>query len=115
MTLNTPAEIREITASMTNALLEGDLEQARSHWFQLQAMDDVAPEFLAIGAFIYLQRGEILDALHYIDTLPEDCCPDLKAMCYYLLGDPIWHAQAQALEESPNPLIRQSMSALLAA
>jgi len=114
MSLQTQDDIAQLAGAMIDAIGANELDRAEALWFQLRDLPHAAPAALAAGAFIYILRGQPQDALHYLNTLPDDCCPDLKALCTYLTGDPIWHSQATALEESSDPLVRSAMRHLLA-
>jgi type III secretion protein HrpB1 len=113
MSPHTKEDIAQLVDEMTAAIVRQELGRAEALWFQLRDLSNVAPSALAIGAFIPILRNEPRDALHFLNTLPDDCCPDLKALCTYLLGDPIWHLEASALADSDDPLMRTAMRHLL--
>jgi type III secretion protein HrpB1 len=113
MSLHTEDDIAQMSREMIGAITAHELDRAEAIWFQLRDLSNVAPSALAIGAFIPILHNRPIDALHFLNTLPDDCAPDLKALCMYLIGDPIWHLEANALAESPDPLMRSAMRQLL--
>ncbi|MES2832516.1 MAG: HrpB1 family type III secretion system apparatus protein [Pseudomonadota bacterium] len=98
---------------IANAIRHNLLDDAESKLQQLYEIDPSAREQLIFPAIIAIQRGNVLDVLQHINSLPEDRCPEIKAICLNLLGDPTWHAYALALEDSPDPFIRKAMRQLL--
>jgi len=113
MSLQTQDDIAQLAGAMIDAIAANELGRAEALWFQLRDLPDAPPAALAAGAFILILRDQPQDALHYLNTLPDDCCPDLKTLCTYLTGDPIWHSEASALENSTDPLVRSAMRHLL--
>jgi hypothetical protein len=113
MSPHTKDDTAQLVQEMFDAIVRQELGRAEALWFQLRDLPDAAPSALAIGAFIPILRNEPRDALHFLNTLPDDCCPDLKALCTYLLGDPIWHLEASTLVDSGDPLMRTAMRHLL--
>lgn len=102
-----------IKKEIANAIRQNRLDDADSQLQQLYEMDPSAREQLIFPAIIAIQRGNVLDVLQHINSLPEDRCPEIKAICLNLLGDPTWHAYALALEDSSDPFIRKAMRQLL--
>jgi type III secretion protein HrpB1 len=113
MSLYTEDDIAQLSRELIATITAQELDRAEAIWFQLRDLPNVAPSALAIGAFIPILRNQPLDALHFLNTLPDDCCPDLKIMCTYLIGDPIWHLEASTLADSDDPLMRTAMRQLL--
>lgn len=113
MSLHTQDDIAQLSREMVGAIGTQELDRAEALWFQLRDLPDAAPSALAIGAFIPILRNKPVDALHFLNTLPDDCAPDLKALCTYLIGDPIWHLEASTLAQSTDPLMRTAMRHLL--
>lgn len=113
MSLHTQDDIAQLSREMVDAITSQELDRAEALWFQLRDLPDAAPSALALGALIPILREQPLDALHFLNTLPDDTAPDLKALCTYLIGDPIWHLEASALAEGNDPLMRTAMQHLL--
>jgi hypothetical protein len=67
----------------------------------------------SIEVLIALKRGRVHDAWQVVNGLPDDRCPELKALCLKILGDPAWYGYAAAHEDSPNAFVRKMMRQLL--
>jgi type III secretion protein HrpB1 len=68
---------------------------------------------LTFRVLITIQRGRVLEALQFVNGLPQDRCPELKAICLYLIKDPTWQGIAESLEDSADPTVRKAMRQLL--
>jgi type III secretion protein HrpB1 len=111
----TKADTQQLAVSLVDALKGNRLEDAESIWHLLRDTDDVPQEAHAFPAFIMIQRGKAIEALQYLNTLPAECCPDVRALCLYLVGDPTWHSHAAALADNPDEGIKSAMRHLLEA
>jgi type III secretion protein HrpB1 len=82
----------------------------------LERMHDAYPatrEVLVFEVTIALMRGRPHDAWQIVNGLPDESCPELKALCLRMLDDPSWYSYAVAHEDSPNPHVREAMRHLL--
>lgn len=100
---------REVVAHLHG----GRLDEAESTLARLHECCPASREVLAFPVMIALQRGRVHDAWQLVNGLPDDQCPELKALCLRMLGDPLWHAYASAHADSPNPWVRTAMRRLL--
>ncbi len=90
------------------------LDEAEALYTQLcEVRPAAAQDMLVFPTVIAIQRGRTLDALRYLNSLPEDRCPELKAICLRLLGDPTWHSYAETQVDAPDPYVRKAMRQLL--
>lgn len=95
------------------ALQDGRADDAEAIWEQWQSAGSLPPLAQAIPVYIMLVRGQTLDALRFMNDMPEGFCPELRTLCLRLAGDPTWVSHAQALEDSDQPLVREGMRLLL--
>ncbi|NRF72192.1 hypothetical protein HLB44_34930 [Aquincola sp. S2] len=107
------SEASDMAHAMVEALREGQLDEADALLQQLCATVPEADELLTFPVLIAIQRGQVREALQFINTVGEQRCPELKALCLYLLGDPTWHGEATALLDSEDPHVRKAMRELL--
>jgi type III secretion protein HrpB1 len=91
----------------------GRLDDAESALAQLHERLPASRDVLAFPVMIALQRGRPHDAWQLVNHLPDEQCPDLKALCLRMLGDPLWHGIAMAHADSSDPHIRRAMRQLL--
>lgn len=99
---------------VADAIREGRLDEAEVALEALHVLDPATEELLVFPVLIAIQRGMVREALQYIYALGEDRCPELKALCLNLLGDPLWEGEARALvENSPHAHVRRAMQLLL--
>jgi type III secretion protein HrpB1 len=70
-------------------------------------------EILTFEVMIALKRGQTQEAWQLINGLPDERCPELKALCLRMLNDPTWHGYAEAHESNPDPYVRKAMRQLL--
>ena len=108
------AAFRELAAAMVETLRDGRIDEAETLYHQLCEMNPVAREMLVFPVMIAIQRGQAMDALRFIGTLPPDRCPELRALCLQVLGDPTWYGEAMVLLDSPDAGVRKAMQQLLA-
>jgi len=99
---------------VADAIRQGRLDEAEIALEALHVLDPATEELLVFPIMIAIQRGMVREALQYIYTLDDDRCPELKALCLNLVGDPVWEGEARALaENSPHPHVRRAMQQLL--
>lgn len=102
-----------LTRTMVESLRDDRIDEADALYQQMCEMHPAAQDMLVFPVLIAIQRGQALDALRHINSLPSDRCPELRALCLHMLGDPQWHGEATALLASPDPAIRTAMQQLL--
>ena len=81
-----------------------------------QLLHESAPgsrESLTVKVGDFLNRGEYLDALYCVNSPEGEAFPELKAVCLYLLDDPLWEGIATSLEDSDDPHVSTAMRQLL--
>ena len=100
-------------AYMTEALKDGRIDESEALYDALCAALPEAREWLVFPVLFAIQRGQLGDALLLVNQQPEERCPELKALCLHLLGDPSWHGLAESLEDDPEPAVRLAMRELL--
>lgn len=106
-------EVMALARAMVRTLRDGDIDQAEELLKELYELHPPSEELLVFPALIAIQRGQTQEALQFIHLLPEGRCPELKALCLNILGDPSWHGCAQALEDDADPYVRKAMRQLL--
>ncbi|CAB3772659.1 HrpB1 family type III secretion system apparatus protein [Paraburkholderia solisilvae] len=89
------------------------LDEAEMRLEHLYAAHPETRDILAFPVMIAIQRGRPHDAWQMVNGLPDERCPELKALCLRVLGDPTWHGYAVAYEDSADPYVRDSMRQLL--
>ncbi|QGZ66831.1 hypothetical protein FAZ98_28590 [Paraburkholderia acidisoli] len=100
---------REVVAHICG----GRLDEAEGVLAQLHERCPASRDVLAFPVMIALQRGRAHEAWQLVNGLPDEQCPDLKALCLRMLGDPLWHAYASAHVDSADPWVRKAMRQLL--
>lgn len=104
------AQAREVA----HAIRQGRLDDAEARLEELHALDPATEDLLVFPIMIAIQRGRVRDALRHLYTLDDDRCPELKALCLHLVGDPLWEGEARALvDNSPHAYVRRAMQQLL--
>ncbi len=98
---------------MVEALKDDRIDEAEAIYSYLCTILPGAEDLLVFPVEFAIQRGQVAEALRFINGLPEDRCPELKALCLYLMKDPSWHGIAEELEHSVDPYVRQAMRELL--
>jgi len=107
----------KMTEAMFDAIGDDRLDEAEIWLERLRELNQVSedhPDILAFSSIIAIQRGQAVDALRHINSLPDDHAPDVKVMCLFFTGDPTWEGSAAELaEQSPDPSVRAAMSQML--
>lgn len=108
----------ELTEKMMKAVAESRLDEAEHQLENLREMSSLSPDHpdvLTFRVLIDIQRGQAVDALCHLNSLPADHCPELKVVCMYAIGDPLWQGLAHELaDNSPHEHVRQSMKHFVA-
>jgi hypothetical protein len=108
------ADVATQAREVAHAIRQGRLDDAEAALAELHALDPATEDLLVFPVMIAIQRGRVRDALRHIYTLDDDRCPELKALCLNLIGDPLWEGQARALlDTSPHAHVRLAMQQLL--
>lgn len=102
-----------LTHTMVETLRDDRLDEADALYQQMCETHPHAHDMLVFPVLIAIQRGQALEALQHVNSLPTDRCPELRALCLRMLGDPSWHGEATALLDSPDPAIAKAMRQLL--
>jgi predicted Zn-dependent protease len=111
---NVNEEVAAQTREVADAIRQGRLDEAEAALEALYARYPATEELLVFPIMIAIQRGMVREALQHIYTLGDDRCPELKALCLNLVGDPVWEGEARALvDNSPHPHVRRAMQQLL--
>ncbi|MCM5679540.1 HrpB1 family type III secretion system apparatus protein [Schlegelella sp. S2-27] len=106
-------EARELVQSIFKACAECRADDAEADWHRLQYLGPLPELTKVIPAFIMMSRGQNLDALRYMNELPEDLSPSTKVVCLRMVGDPTWRSAADALMDDPDPTVREAMRQLV--
>ena len=103
---------KQAARDLAAAIKDDRLDDAETLY---EALSEVMNEddLLAFRVFITIQRGRVLEALQFINELPEDRCPELKVICLHLIKDPTWQSMAESLEDSTDPTVSKAMRQLL--
>ncbi|QHI99720.1 hypothetical protein GT347_18100 [Xylophilus rhododendri] len=99
---------------MFGALREHRLDEAEQLFAELGDADSRVKNLRVFPVLLAIQRGRPLDALQFVNSLPGDPCPELRALCLRLLGDPRWQGEAATLLDSSDPEVGKAMRELLA-
>lgn len=103
----------ELARTLVEAIQDNRLDEAERLLEELTDLEPDTKEHLVFPVLISIQRGYVKEALLYINGLEPDACPELKAVCMNILGDPLWHAQAESCLDSPDPHVRKAMRQML--
>lgn len=108
----------ELASALLHALGDDELDRADMLLEELRDVNgfsDHHPDILLFHVLISIQRGQAMDALHYLNQLGEgQYPPHLRVLCLFFIQDPVWQGLAADLaENSPDPEVRLSMSNLL--
>lgn len=108
----------ELASALLHALGDDELDRADMLLEELRdanGFTDHHPDILLFHVLISIQRGQAMDALHYLNQLGEgQYPPHLRVLCLFFIQDPVWQGLAADLaENSPDPEVRLSMSNLL--
>lgn len=108
------SELGDRAREVADAIRQGRLDEAEARLEELHEMEPASRDLLVFPVMIAIQRGRVRDVLREIYALDDDRCPELKALCLNLVGDPLWEGEARALAEcSPHPHVRRAMQQLL--
>jgi type III secretion protein HrpB1 len=111
---NAKPGLAALAREVADAIRQGRLDEAQARLEALHAMDPATQDLLVFPTMIAIRRGRVREALQHIYTLDDDRCPELKALCLNLVGDPLWEGEARALmDTSPHPHVRRAMRQLL--
>jgi len=102
-----------LAQSVVTHIRAGRLDDAEDALAQLHACCPRSRDVLAFPVMIALQRGRPHEAWQLVVGLPDEQCPELKALCLRMLGDPLWHGYALAHADSADPWVRTAMRQLL--
>ncbi|MFL9874770.1 hypothetical protein [Paraburkholderia megapolitana] len=94
-------------------IIENRLDEAEA---LLQELNDAYPETrnkLVFPVMIAIQRGFTNEAWQLVNGLPDDQCPELKALCLRQMNDPSWYGYAESCVDHPDANIRKAMRNLL--
>jgi hypothetical protein len=106
-------EARALVQSIFNACAECRADDAEADWQRLQYLGPLPDLTQVIPAFIMMSRGQYIDALRYMNELPEDLSPSTRVICLRMAGDPTWRSAADALMDDPDPTVREAMRQLV--
>jgi len=108
---------QRMTVAMFDAINNHRLDEAEIWLERLRDLNQMSadhPDILAFRSLIAIQRGQATEALCHMNGLDDDHAPDVKVMCMFFAGDPLWEGLAADLaERSPDPTIRETMATLL--
>jgi len=106
-----------MAASLLAAIGDNRLDEAETLLERLRELNKISldhPDILLFRTLIAIQRGQAIDALCYMNSLPDDIAPEVKVVCMYFAKDPMWEGLAADLaENSPHAHVRESMTAFL--
>jgi hypothetical protein len=107
----------KMASALLHAIGDEQLDEAEIWLERLRELNRVSqdhPDILMFRVLIAIQRGQSVDALRYINSLHEDTCPDVRALCLFFAQDPTWEGLATELAaHSPHQHIRESMAQLI--
>lgn len=107
-------DLAALAREVAHAIRQGRLDEAEARLEELHALDPATEDLLVFPIMIAIQRGRVREALQHLYTLDDDRCPELKALCRHLVGDPLWEGEARALvDNSPHAYVRRAMQQLL--
>jgi type III secretion protein HrpB1 len=107
------ADASALARAVADHIREGRIDEAELMLARLHECCPESRDVLAFPVLIALQRGRVHDAWQLVNGLPDEQCPELKALCLRMLGDPLWYGYASAHADSPNPTVRRAMRQLL--
>lgn len=106
-------DVAELGTALVEAITDARLDEAELILDRLNSVDPSTEAYLIFPVIIAIQRGHIAEALQYLNSLEPNTAPELKALCLYILGDPLWHSFAQEALQSDDPHTRQAMRELM--
>ena len=98
---------------VVDCIVENRLDEAEA---LLQKLNEAYPETrsqLVFPVMIAIQRGNATEAWQLVNGLPDDQCPELKALCLRRMKDPSWYGYAESCVDHPDPNVRKAMRNLL--
>lgn len=107
------ADLFSQVEELVRTLRDNRLDQAEAIYLGLCESFPAVHEMLVFPVLIAIQRGQALEALRLVDDQPPGRCPELRALCLKVLGDPRWQGEATALLDSSDPAVARSMRELL--
>lgn len=107
------SEGTSLAQRIVSCITSGKLDEAETLLEQLHASNPASRDFLVFPVMIAILRGRPHDAWQLVNGLPDERCPELKAFCLRMLGDPTWHSYAVANEDSADPYVQRAMRHLL--
>ncbi|GAB7524074.1 HrpB1 family type III secretion system apparatus protein [Paraburkholderia sp. 2C] len=107
------SEAASLARSIVDCIKTSRLDDADALLEHMHTEYPETREILAFPVMIAIQRGRPHDAWQMVNGLPDERCPELKALCLRVLGDPTWHSFAVAHEDSADPYIQRTMRQLL--
>jgi hypothetical protein len=106
-----------LAKAMLNAIGDEKLDEAGIWLDKLKELNQLTedhPDILKFRTMIMVQRGQVDEALAYLNSLEDDVIPDMRVMCMLYSGDPGWEERANWLaDNSASAEIRSTMSTLL--
>jgi len=109
----TDSEALSITRLIFAYARAGRLHEAQAMLDRLHAAHPETRDMPAVQVLLALRRRQPLEAWQVVNGLPDEKCPELKALCLKILDDPAWQGYALAHEDSPNLYVRRMMKRLL--
>lgn len=94
--------------AMVEAIRDGRLDEAEA---LLEALKPLVPDpddFLVFPVVIAIQRGQLVEALHFLGGFDDDKAAVLKALCLSIIGEPSWQGLATQALNSPDPYVRRA-------
>jgi type III secretion protein HrpB1 len=112
------ADVRlDLIRDTKRAFLDEEFDRAESLLMTLTDLPGVQEDdeqLLVFRVALAVQRGQALDALRMLNNLDGDPCPERRAVCLRVLGDPTWHGLATEILETANgDSVRSAMHHLL--
>jgi type III secretion protein HrpB1 len=112
-----PSETDSDALSITKLIFAyaraGHLHEAQMMLDHLHAAHPATRDMPAVQVLLALRRRQPLDAWQVVNGLPDEQCPELKALCLKILNDPAWQGYAVAHEDSSDLHVRRMMKRLL--
>lgn len=102
-----------LALAAVDALRDDRLDEALGLWARFDSLEPDVPEMLVVPVLVAIQRGQLREALQFVNGPDGERCPQLRALCLYLAGEPSWHGCATALLEHADEPVRLAMRSLL--
>lgn len=94
--------------AMVEAIRDGRLDEAETLLDELRPLVPDPDEFLVFPVIIAIQRGQVVQALHFLAGFDDDKAAVLKALCLSIIGEPAWQGLAMQAIDSPDPHVRRA-------